>query len=217
MKTFAFDKSYNGNTVLNYPGFEFESGKVYAIIGANGSGKSTLAKILAGIEKPDCRCSPVEDGSIGYMPQKSYAFKMSTIKNVLLNGNDYPAAKTLTDRLGLSALIKSPAKKLSGGETAKLALARIMIKSYDLLILDEPTAPMDMESTIAAEALMKEYAKENDSALILITHSLQQALRIADYTLFFSKGKLIEYGATAELLNAPKEEETKVFLDFYRG
>lgn len=217
MKTCAFTKTYGGRTVLDWPGFEFEEGKVYAVIGANGSGKSTLARVLSGMEKPDRRCSPAEVGSVGCMPQKSYAFKMSTLKNILLNGKDAEKARSLMDSLGLSELEGSPAKKLSGGETAKMALARVMMKDYGLLILDEPTAPMDMESTIAAEALIREYAAQTGCVLILITHSLPQAARIADHTLFLSGGKLIEHGETAKLLTSPEKETTKAFLDFYRG
>ena len=217
MNVCAFSRTYGERTVLDFPGFEFEYGKVYAVIGANGSGKSTFGKILAGIEKPDRKCSPAGNYSAGYMPQKSYAFKMSALKNIMLNGTDSAKANELIERLGLSELASSPAKKLSGGETAKLALARIMMKDYKLLILDEPTAAMDMESTAAAEKLMREYTETTGCVMILITHSLQQAARTADHTLFFSEGRLVEHGETAKLLESPENETTKAFLDFFRG
>ena len=75
MKISAFSKTYNGRKVLDFPGIDLEPGKIYAIIGANGSGKSTFAKILAGIEKAD-RKGRLTDVSIGYMPQKNYAFRI---------------------------------------------------------------------------------------------------------------------------------------------
>ena len=82
----AFSKTYEGRTVLDFPGMEMEPGKIYAVIGANGSGKSTFAKILAGALPADRRIKPME--GIGYMPQKNYAFRMSLKKNLLLNGSD---------------------------------------------------------------------------------------------------------------------------------
>ena len=80
MKAYAFSKTYEGTKVLDFPGMELEPGKIYAVIGANGSGKSTFAKILAGMVKPDRKGNRVDAGTVGYMPQKNYAFRMSTQK-----------------------------------------------------------------------------------------------------------------------------------------
>jgi ABC-type phosphate transport system ATPase subunit len=73
-----------------------------------------------------------------------------------------------------------------------MALIRLMMKRYDVAILDEPTAAMDMETTLLSEKLIVEYVRETGCALILVTHSLQQARRIADEVLYFHKGKLLE-------------------------
>ena len=107
------------------------------------------------------------------------------------------------------------ADKLSGGETARMALARLMMKSYDVVLLDEPTAAMDMETTILSEQLIADYVKRTDCALILVTHSLQQARRLAHEVLYFHKGKLLEQGDAAQVLSEPQKEETRKFLDFY--
>ena len=84
MKIAPFTKTYEGRQVLDFPGMEVESGKIYAVIGANGSGKSTFAKILAGILPADRKEKYTDGGTIGYMPQKNYAFRMSTKANLLL-------------------------------------------------------------------------------------------------------------------------------------
>ena len=215
MKTAAFTKTFGQRTVLNLPEIELPEGKITAVIGANGSGKSTLAKVLSGIEPADRKVRVLGDVSVGYMPQKSYAFRMSAGKNIALNGKNVERAGRLISALQIEALQRQRAQKLSGGETARMALARLMMRSYELVILDEPTASMDMESTLGAEGLLKEYCCETGCAMLLITHSIQQARRVADETLFLCQGELVESGPTDEVLSAPKDERTRRFIEFY--
>ena len=214
MKIPAFSKTYEGRIVLDFPGMDVAPGTITAVIGANGSGKSTFAKILAGIEKAD-RKGRLTDVSIGYMPQKNYAFRMSVQKNLLLNGDDVKRANWLMDQLQLGHLSMKRADKLSGGETARMALARLMMKHYELVLLDEPTAAMDMETTLLSEALIRQYVENSGCALILVTHSLQQARRLADQVWYFHKGKLLEAGSAEAVLEQPKEPQTRQFLEFY--
>lgn len=211
----AFSKSYSGRTVLTLPELVIEKGKIYAVIGANGSGKSTFAKILAGIEMVDGGKAPVSGVDIGYMPQKNFPFRMSLEKNILLNGGEREMAEKLMEALELSSLASAPAKKLSGGETARMALARLLMRRYELLILDEPTAAMDMASTKLSEKLMEEYRKENGCAVLLVTHSLQQARRMADEVLYLDSGVLCEKGEAQKLLYTPGSESLRQFLAFY--
>ena len=215
MKIEAFSKTYEGRQVLDFPGMEVQPGKIYAIIGANGSGKSTFAKILSGILLADRRGKRTDGKSIGYMPQKNYAFRMSTKANILLGGKEEARANKLMDALQLRPLEKKRADKLSGGETARMALARLMMGTYDLVVLDEPTAAMDIETTSISEELIADYVRETGCALILVTHSLQQARRLADEVLYFHKGKLWESGSKEKVLHDPVREETKKFLEFY--
>lgn len=215
MKISPFSKTYEGRCVLDFPGIELQPGRIYAIIGANGSGKSTFAKILAGVLRPDKRDRLFSGGSIGYMPQKDYAFRMSAKANLLLNGNDMARANALMDAVQIRHLANKRADRLSGGETARMALARLMMKQYDLVILDEPTAAMDMEASLLAEKIIVEYVKETGCAMVLVTHSLQQARRIAGEVLYFHEGKLLEVGTAQQMLTSPEKDETKRFLEFY--
>ena len=215
MKIASFSKTYEGRTVLDFPGLEPESGTVYAVIGANGSGKSTLLKILAGVLSPDKRGKIWDGGTVGYMPQKNHAFRMTTRANILLNGTDKVRAEDLMDALQLRHLEHKRADRLSGGETARMALARLMMKKYDLVLLDEPTAAMDMETTLLSEELIRRYVRETGCSMILVTHSLQQARRLADRVLYLHKGKLLEQGTKEQVLDAPAAEETRQFLEFY--
>ena len=215
MKISAFSKTYEGRCVLNFPGLELQAGKIYAVIGANGSGKSTFAKILTGIEKADQKAGHLDTDSVGYMPQKNYAYRMSTRANILLNGKDASRAEMLMDAIQIRHLENKRADRLSGGETARMALVRLMMKRYELVILDEPTAAMDMETTLLSEKLITEYVRETGCTVVLVTHSLQQARRVADEVLYFHKGNLLESGATEKILTTPVMAETKQFLEFY--
>ena len=202
MKISAFSKTYEGRTVLNFPGLELEKGKIYAVIGANGSGKSTFAKILTGILPADKKGKLLDGGSVGYMPQKNY-------------GKDEEKAAALMRAIQIDHLADKRADKLSGGETARMALVRLMMKRYDLVILDEPTAAMDMETTVLSENLIASYVRQTGCTMILVTHSLQQARRIADEVLYFHKGELLETGSKETVLYQPAMAQTKQFLEFY--
>lgn len=215
MNTVAFSKTYEKRLVLDMPAFELSAGQITAVIGANGSGKSTLARVLAGVERADGKKAVLPDAAVGYMPQKSFAFRMSTENNIIMGRNDTARAAKLMKTLGIDMLARQNAKKLSGGETAKMALCRILMVSCNLLVLDEPTAAMDMESTLAAEKLIRETCEKENCAVLLITHSIQQARRLSDRVFFMSRGKLIEQGETQQMLAVPKEEKTREFLDFY--
>ncbi len=215
MKTPAFSKTYGKRLVLKLPELELPEGQITAVIGPNGSGKSTLAKILAGIEHADRRDSILPGISVGYLSQKSFPFRMSTEKNILTNGSDRVRAQALMKALNIDELARQSAKKLSGGETARMALARLLMRRYQLLILDEPTTSMDMESTLASERLIANYCRESGCAVLLITHSIQQARRVAQQVAFLSRGELIELGETDIVLSKPTQTETKQFLEFY--
>ena len=216
MKIPALSKTYGDRTVLNSPEIVLEKGKVYAVIGPNGSGKSTFAKIVAGVLAPDQKnAMQTAEEVIRYMPQKSYPFRMSMEKNILLSGGDPVEARQLMEKLNLNAVSRQKISSLSGGETAKIALVRVLMKPSDLLILDEPTAAMDMESAIAAENMILDYRKTCGCTVLMVTHDLQQARRLADEVLFFYEGELYEQGPAARILYDPEKEITRRFLEFY--
>lgn len=211
----AFKKSYGGRLVLDMPETELCDGGSYAVIGANGSGKSTLARILAGIETPDGGKIDFPCSSIAYMPQKSYPFRMSLRANLLMGANDPERAQMLMEALGIDKLASQPAHKLSGGETARMALARLLMKKHELLILDEPTAAMDIESVFLAEKLLNEYKAQLGCTLILVTHSLKQAERLSDEALFFDGGRLLERAPMSRMSTEPQSTEAKRFIELY--
>lgn len=217
-----FSKTYQHEKVLDFPGFSFCPGKVYAIIGANGSGKSTFARIVTGILHADHNTPPYSGSipSIGYLPQKPYSFCMSLYKNLMLNGSgnkskNIQKAEELLTELNLKPLMNKKANCLSGGEKAKMALARLLMREYSLILLDEPTAAMDINSTLRSESLIRNCCDSSNTTVILITHTLKQAQRIADDILFFKEGQLLEYGPAREMLLCPRKATTQEFLEFY--
>lgn len=218
MKINPCTKTYGGRAVLSFPGLELEAGRIYAVVGANGSGKSTFARLTAGAIPPDGGGRVLDKSvTLGYMPQRSYPFRLTVRKNILLAGGTAQRAEELMEALGLTPLANQRAGGLSGGETARMALARVLMRPCDLLILDEPTASMDMESAILAERLVLAYREETCCAVLLITHDLQQARRLADEALFFHRGQLWEAGPADRVLFAPERPETRRFLEFYGG
>lgn len=214
-------KAYDGKTVLQVERFTFSPNKIYAAIGANGSGKSTFARLLAGVLLPDAGAIWHESGeTVGYLPQKSYPFAISVLRNVLLpvrnTAENRKRANALLQQMGISHLASQRADRLSGGETARMALCRVMMRECSFLILDEPTAAMDIEAAQLAEEAIRTYHKSVGGTILLITHSIRQAQRLADEVLFFRQGELWESGAAVRLLQSPQRPETRAFLDFFR-
>ena len=180
-------KTYNNQVVLDLTNFSIENGKITAITGPNGSGKSTLARILAGIISSDDKTINCKM-KVAYLPQKPYVFDLTLEKNILINGGDREKCEKLINSFGITYLKSKRAKGFSGGEQQKLALARLMTKDYDLVILDEPTSAMDEKSQNVAEKIILEYAK--NKTLVIITHDKSQISKIADKTIFMNNGKI---------------------------
>lgn len=220
MKITAITKNYGEKTVLNIDELTLEAGIIYAVVGANGSGKSTLLRLLAGVETLD---KPGDIDLCGaelcYMPQKSYGFKMSLWKSLLLGvektAENEARAEYLLSELELADSRFTRADRLSGGELQKLALARVLMRKCGLLLLDEPTASMDMRSTLAAEKLIKDWRDETGCAVLVVTHSIRQAERLGEQMIVMDGGRITETGITAGLIESPKNERTGQIFDFY--
>ncbi|MBR6349319.1 MAG: ABC transporter ATP-binding protein [Lachnospiraceae bacterium] len=190
----ALKKTYKGQIALDFPGTEIRDGSIVAICGINGCGKSTLAKILAGIVLPDDGRTPDLGMKVGYLTQAPLAFKMSVRNNLLQNSDralskeeNKKRADELIRAVGIEALAGKNAQKLSGGETARMALARLLMKKYDLLILDEPTAAVDVKSVELAEKMILNYHNDTGCTVILVTHSAAQAERLADRIIYLGE------------------------------
>lgn len=215
-------KRYGERTVLDIPRFVFESGRRYALLGANGSGKSTLLRILAGVLRPDAGTvsSDIPAKETGYLPQTPYAFDMTVERNVLLALDGEKDKKQLADaalaRVGLAGLRGARGNRLSGGETQRMMLARMIAKPRRLLLFDEPTSATDISAEEQIERELLKYTADCGATLIFSSHEPGQALRLATDVLLLNSGGIAEYGAADEVLHSPKSEAAIKFLQHWR-
>ncbi len=215
-------KTYKGRTVLDISSFTFAAGKRYALLGSNGSGKTTLLRILAGILPPnggEVRFAwEKKPGDVAYMPQKPYAFSYSVLKNVAMAlppGAHPQAASRVLEKVGMGDFLLQKGSRLSGGETQRVAFARIMVAPHQVLLLDEPTSATDILGNDLVEAVLNEYLAVQSCTMIFATHSLPQALRLADDALFMENGVIREWGSAEQVLLHPQTPEARRFLHFF--
>lgn len=217
------EKRYGAKIALAIPDLTIEDGERIALIGPNGSGKSTLLRLLAGVIEPDAganRNGGLSRGEVGYLPQQPYAFDLSVQQNVELalegEKNRSILARDALERVGLLHLAKARANRLSGGETQRMALARVLARKRKLLLLDEPTASADIQAIERIECAILDYAGETGCTLVFSSHAPSQAMRLSTRVIALDGGAIGEQGDTAAVLNDPQAESTKAFLRSWR-
>lgn len=201
-------------------------GQVVAVMGHNGAGKSTLADVLAGrlaLDSGSVRIGDREvDGPGGYVrasnrrvamvgQQPNVFGHMSVLANVAYplrsRGLDRPTADARAQEqlrlFGISHLAGRRGARLSGGQAAKVALARALVAQPDLLILDEPTAALDVQATAQVNRVLHRRLRELSTTTIFITHDPLEALELADQLVVLEDGRVSESGSPAQLLRSP--------------
>ena len=225
----GLQKCYGKRTVLDVANLSVESGHAYALVGPHGSGKSTLLRVLAGIEDTTAGTVDVtgdatrENLTVGYMPQKSYAFGFSVFRNVAIALESQHLAKDEVERrvraaleaVGMAEMADARGHGLSGGEAQRVALARMLVQNLDVLLLDEPTASMDVSGTMLVEQALHDYLERRHCLALVATHAPSQARRIADEVVMLAAGRVVERGATDEVLSSPTSEEGREFLSYW--
>lgn len=225
----GLQKSYGKRTVLDIAELSVTSGRAYALVGPNGSGKSTLLRVLAGIEDAtagsiDVTGDATREGlTVGYMPQKSYAFGFSVFRNVAIALESRHLAKDEVQRrvnaalaaVGMAEMAEARGHGLSGGEAQRVALARMLVQDLDVLLLDEPTASMDVSGTMLVEQALGDYLERRHCLALIATHAPSQARRIADEVIMLAGGHVVERGATNTVLSSPTSEEGRAFLSYW--
>lgn len=233
---------FGKKTVLKGVDLEFYPGAITALIGPTGCGKSTLLRTLNrlndnvrgfwqrgsieldGIDIYKSSMDPLLlRKRVGMLFQRPNPFPMSIRDNVvagvkahrLASRSELPEiAEKLLKQVGLWSSISdrmgdSPFR-LSGGQQQLLCLARALAVEPDILLLDEPTSSLDPVSTEMVEELLRKIA--SDLTIVIVTHNLAQARRIADKTAFLYNGKLVEWGDTSTVFDAPQEPETASYV-----
>ncbi len=195
------------------------------IIGPNGAGKTSLLKMLHGLlplasgELSWKGAAPRPRAGQGFVFQTPVMLRRSVIENLtyplrlhgIAKAQARAAAAHWLAKVGLTGMSEHPARGLSGGERQKLALARALIRAPELLLLDEPCANLDGAATHAIEKILRD-ARAEGTRIVMTTHDLGQARRLADDVLFIFRGKIHEKGAAEGFFAAPETPEARAFL-----
>lgn len=220
-------QQYGETRVLKEISFSFKEGKIYGIIGPNGAGKSTLLRVMTAMETPrggevfwEGRLLKEPIPHIACVWQKPYLF-LGTVKENIIYGmklRRWPLSrqKERLDRIleifRLEEYVNRYTHNLSGGEAARVALARAVAPNPRLLVLDEPAANLDPAHTLLLEESVKNIATKEQITTVIVTHDMFQAKRLAHETIFIKNGFLEEYGPTSEIFGMPKSAETRKFI-----
>ena len=235
---------YGSTQALKNINIEIEEKSITALIGPSGCGKSTFLKTInrmndlvpgvkikgsvtyngEGIFAPSVDVNILRR-NIGMVFQKPNPFPMSIYDNVAYG----PRTHGVKNKAKLDAIVESSLKDaaiweevrdrlkksalgLSGGQQQRLCIARALAVEPKVLLMDEPTSALDPISTAKIEELAT--VLKSRYTVVMVTHNMQQAMRISDTTAFFLLGDLIEYGSTKEIFTAPKDKRTE---DYIRG
>ena len=242
IETTGVNLFYGTHQVRKNISFTMGKNMVTAFIGPSGCGKSSYLRCLNRMNDfiPSAKVDGVIeiDGEnilspemdvialrrrVGMVFQKPNPFPMSIYDNIAYG----PRLNGIKDRAKLDELVeeslngaalwdevkdklKSSGTGLSGGQQQRLCIARAIATRPEVLLMDEPTSALDPMSTLRVEELISELKK--DYTVVIVTHNMQQAARISDYTAFFLLGDLVEYDRTAKMFTSPRDKRTEDYI-----
>jgi phosphate transport system ATP-binding protein len=233
---------YDGVAAVKQASLSIHKGEVLALIGPSGCGKTTLLRTLNRLTEltPNASHSgtitldgedihDLEDtklrARVSMVFQQPNPFPMSIFDNVAFALREQsrrrprrrelePLVQQALERAGLYEEVRNnldrPALRLSGGQQQRLCIARAIANNPEILLMDEPCSALDPRSTAVIEQLILQL--RNDLAVVIVTHNLQQARRIADRVAFMYLGDLVELGDAGELFEAPREQRTREYI-----
>ena len=198
---------------------------ITTILGPNGAGKSLTLRLCHGLIQPTAGAVEWLGPGAAITRRHAMVFQRpvmlrrsargNLIHALALAGHGYRARRTAAgialDRFGLTALADRPARVLSGGEQQRLALARAWSLRPEVLFLDEPTANLDPTATRAVESMIAEFVRDG-IRIVMTTHDLGQARRLADEVVFLNRGMLIEQTHASTFFDQPRTAEAAAFL-----
>ena len=234
------DLFYGEHQALKSINLNIEKNKVTAFIGPSGCGKSTILRCFNKMNDLISGCKVtgeiIFDGTdinfmntielrtkVGMVFQNPNPFPMSIFDNVAYGPrcsgikNKEKLKEIVIDSLKKASLyeevkdrLKSSALSLSGGQQQRLCIARAIAMKPEVILMDEPTSALDPIATLKIEELILELKK--NYTIVIVTHNMQQATRISDYTAFFLLGEMVEMDKTSELFSNPKNKKTEDYI-----
>jgi ABC-type polar amino acid transport system ATPase subunit len=237
-------KSFADHTVLHSVDLAVHRGEIVTILGQSGGGKSTLLRCINLLEVPDAGDITVDsqpvvsDGKVvvrdlarlrqkvGMVFQRFHLFPhLTAVENIILaqtkaarvpEDQAIDTAVRLLRRVGLTHRGLAFPDQMSGGEQQRVAIARALALNPTALLFDEPTSALDPESTREVLRVMRELA-EGGMTMAIVTHEVPFARQISDQVVFVDAGYIVEHGAPADVIGAPREERTRAFLSASSG
>jgi len=236
LKLEAISKSFGSHRAVDAVSLVVEDAQSLVFIGPSGGGKSTLLRIIGGLEAPDSGEATVNGRSLTFVEEELrnhrrtigtvfQAFNLfphlTALENITLplekvhrfsHDDAMATARAHLERFHLSPHAGKRPAELSGGQRQRVAIARALSIRPQLLLFDEPTSALDPEMTAEVLEVIEQLRAERRD-LILVTHHMAFARRVADHVVFLADGRIVEAGAAAELFASPARNETRAFLD----
>jgi heme ABC exporter ATP-binding subunit CcmA len=215
VKMSGVKKSFGLKTILRGVDLQIKAGERMALLGANGAGKTTLLRILAGLTRPTAghitldnldlaRQTREVQHKIGFVAHQPYLYEeLTALENLLFFARMYKVehpqerATLLLKRVGLSKKTCERASSLSRGQTQRLALARALLHTPQLLLLDEAATGLDQEGLELLTSLLQEH-RQNGGTILFTTHDLEAAIQHSDQIVILSQGRVAYQQGTAE-------------------
>jgi tungstate transport system ATP-binding protein len=220
---------YDARTVLDVNALEVHEGEMLALVGPSGAGKSTLLRVLNFIEMPASGTLLYRGQNVAASASLELRREVTTVfqRPVLLRGTVAENiayglrlrgarvnvnVETILQRVGLENMAHAPARKLSGGEMQRVALARALVIEPRVLLLDEPTANLDPYNVTLIEDIVREQNQTRGVTVVVVTHNVFQAKRLAQRVGLLLNGQLVEIADTSAFFDSPQDLRTAAFV-----
>lgn len=223
-------KTYAGRRVLDIGELEIIPGELFAVVGPSGAGKSTLLRLMNFLEYPDTGILAYQGQTsaptlsiqlrreVTTVFQRPALVNTSVEKNIAYGlrlrgeGEIHSTVEKAIQRMGLVKVRRAPAHTLSGGERQRVALARAMVIRPKVLLLDEPTANLDPYNIGLIEEVVREINQSNGTTIVLVTHNIFQARRLATRVALLLNGQIIESLGSHDFFENPSDSRTRAFV-----
>lgn len=229
----GIEQYYDKRCVLKVAALQVHDGEILAIVGPSGAGKSTLLRLLGFLEAPTLGTCHLctRDGAVGYQDmtmelrrQITMVFQRPMLMSRSVQANvgyglrirgrkavRQHVARAL-EQVSLSHLADARSHTLSGGEMQRVSIARALVLQPRILLLDEPTANLDPYNVRLIEDFVRQQHESHNTTIVMITHNIFQAKRLADRVVFVLNGEVVEVAEAQAFFDNPKDQRTRAFI-----